>query len=371
MPARKPIAIDLFAGCGGVTTGLRKAGFRVIAAVEIEPLAAQSYKLNHPKVHLATSDIRDIKGAQWMKDLGIKKGQLDLLVGCPPCQGFSTLRTRNGASWNRDPRNNLVEEMLRLVRELQPKAVMMENVPRLREKRVFQDFAGTLKQMGYAVNWEVVNVQHFAVPQRRRRLVLIAGKHLEIPFPKKAKARRSVRDAIGNLGPAGKSGDALHDMPESRSAQVLEKIRAVPKDGGSRTDLPKSMQLGCHKRCNGFKDVYGRMAWDDVAPTITGGCFNPSKGRFLHPTKNRNITMREAALLQTFPARYKFDLSAGKQGVALMIGNALPPELVKRQANVIRRTLAHPRGGRNDTTGNSGKASQRANRAPTRRCQVG
>ena len=290
-----------------------------------------------------------------MRELGIKKGELDLLVGCPPCQGFSTLRTRNGAHWNRDPRNNLVDEMLRLVREMRPRAVMMENVPRLSEKRVFKVFEDSLEKLGYEVNREIVNVQHYGVP--RRRLVLTAGRGFEIPFPPKARVIRTVRGAIRHLKPAGKSGDPLHDLPETRTAQVLKRIQMVPKDGGSRLDLPDKMQLDCHRRCDGFKDIYGRMAWDDVAPTITGGCFNPSKGRFLHPSRNRNITMREAALLQTFPARYKFDLKAGKQGVALMIGNALPPELVRRQGVVIRRTLLSiGKRGPNDKRGNPNKA---------------
>jgi len=366
MPQRKPIAIDLFAGCGGVTQGLKKAGFRVIAAVEIDELAARTYKLNHPNVSLMPGDIREVKSKAWMRELGLAKGELDLLVGCPPCQGFSTLRTRNGAHWNRDARNNLVGEMLRLVRELRPKAVMMENVPRLREKRVFQNFASDLKRLGYNVNWEVVNVQHYGVPQRRRRLVLIGGRDFQIPFPKRARAIRTVKQAIGTLKPAGKSGDALHDLPETRTQEVLDRIRAVPRNGGSRLDLPDEMQLDCHRRCDGFKDIYGRMAWDEVAPTITGGCFNPSKGRFLHPSKNRNITMREAALLQTFPKRYRFDLKAGKQGVALMIGNALPPELVRRQGAVIRRALlAFGKGTPNDKTGNPNKAFGRAERATT------
>ncbi len=340
MERRRPTAIDLFAGCGGVTEGLCRAGFKVIGAVEIDPLAGKTYALNHPETKLSQNDIRDIKGRKWMRELTIKRGELDLLVGCPPCQGFSTLRTRNGATRNRDPRNNLVKEMLRLVNEMRPKAVMMENVPRLGEKKVFREFTTALESMGYRVQWEIVDVQDFGVPQRRRRLVLIAGRRLEVSFPRPARTHRTVRQAIGSLPPAGKSGDPLHDLPEQRSVEVRRKIAKIPKDGGSRRDLPASMQLECHRRCDGFKDIYGRMAWDDVAPTITGGCFNPSKGRFLHPVKNRNITMREAALLQTFPRGYRFDLTAGKQGVALMIGNALPPELVRRQAVEVKRALA-------------------------------
>jgi DNA (cytosine-5)-methyltransferase 1 len=348
-PGKKPTAIDLFAGCGGVTEGLRLAGFRVLAAVEKDEVAVRTYRLNHPTVKVLEPDIRDVRGRKCLQALGLRRGELDLLAGCPPCQGFSTLRTRNGAHWNRDPRNNLVDEMLRLVRELRPKAVIMENVPRLGEKRIFRNFTRTLRALKYEVEWRVVKVQEHGVPQRRRRLVLAAGYKFPVPFPGKARVDRDVRSAIGHLKPAGKSGDWLHDMPETRADKVKRIISQVPKNGGSRLDLPKHMQLKCHRRCDGFKDVYGRMAWNDFAPTITGGCFNPSKGRFLHPSRNRNITMREAALLQTFRRRYKFDPEAGKQEIALMIGNALPPEWVRRQGVVVKRALQRAgNGGRGD-----------------------
>ena len=117
-------------------------------------------------------------------------------------------------------------------------------------------------------------------------------------------------------------------------------IRLIPKDGGSRLDLGRQRQLGCHRRCDGFKDVYGRMAWDDVSPTVTGGCVNPSKGRFLHPTKNRCVTLREAALLQSFPPTYRFSLRRGKFPAAQMIGNALPPEFIRRHAKQVGKHLA-------------------------------
>ena len=124
----------------------------------------------------------------------------------------------------------------------------------------------------------------------------------------------------------------------------MEMIKLVPKNGGSRTDLPVRFHLECHKNFpEGFKDVYGRMSWGKVAPTITGGCVSPSKGRFLHPSQNRSITLREAALLQTFPANYFFSLKNGKQGVALMIGNALPPEFIKQHALAIKRSLSQSR----------------------------
>jgi DNA (cytosine-5)-methyltransferase 1 len=164
-----------------------------------------------------------------------------------------------------------------------------------------------------------------------------------VPFAPKAKMRRTVRQVIGSLPAAGKSGDPLHDFPEKRSDKTLKLIRQIPKNGGSRTALSDDRQLRCHKRCDGFKDVYGRMAWNTLAPTITGGCVNPSKGRFLHPTKNRAITLREAALLQGFPRRYFVSLDEGKYRAAELIGNALPPEFSRRQAAQISTFLIHRR----------------------------
>ena len=137
----------------------------------------------------------------------------------------------------------------------------------------------------------------------------------------------------------GESGDPVHDIPEKRAMRTMQLIRRIPRDGGSRTDLPEEDQLECHKRCEGFKDVYGRMSWEKVSPTITSGCFNPSKGRFLHPEEDRAITMREAALLQGFPQRYKFPTTSNKSAIALMIGNALPPPFISAHARVIRSAL--------------------------------
>jgi DNA (cytosine-5)-methyltransferase 1 len=145
----------------------------------------------------------------------------------------------------------------------------------------------------------------------------------------------TVRDAISFLPVAGQSGDRLHDTSEKRSEKIKRLISMIPKDGGSRTDLGEEYQLECHKRTTGFRDVYGRMAWDKPSPTITGGCNSPSKGRFLHPEEDRGITLREAALLQTFPKDYQFSLASGKQGVAVMIGNALPPKFIEFHAKKL------------------------------------
>lgn len=337
---KKPIAIDLFAGCGGLTLGLQQAGFRVVSAIEIDEMAAATYEANHTGIRVKQSDIRKISGKGLRRELKLRMGQLDLLAGCPPCQGFSTLRTRNGGNRNRDARNTLVYEMLRFAKAFRPKTIMMENVPRLRERKSFKDLCNGLERLGYTVTFDVKDAARYGVPQRRRRLILLAGKGFKVPFAKESARLRTVRGAIGRLGTPGRSRDALHNLPEQvRSARVRRLIKDIPKDGGSRGDLPKRRQLPCHRKRDGFHDVYGRMAWDNVAPTITSGCFNPSKGRYLHPEQDRAITMREAALLQGLPRGYRFDAALGKQAIALMIGNALPPEFIKRQALQIRGAL--------------------------------
>ncbi len=340
----KPTAVDLFCGCGGLTVGLKRAGFRVLGAVDVDPLSVKTYKANHRDVTLWEKDIRELDPQELLDALGLEKGGLDLLAGCPPCQGFSTMRTLNGALLVDDPRNDLLLEFERFVEALLPRAVMMENVPGLADDKRFEAFLRKLKKLGYLGAHRVLNAAEYGVPQRRRRLIYLAGLGMEIPFADKAAKMKTVEEAIGGLPKAGRSGDPVHDMPENRTPKVLEVIRLIPKDGGSRRDLPEKFQLECHKRCNGFKDVYGRMAWKEVAPTITSGCFNPSKGRFLHPEEDRAITMREAALLQGFPRRYKFPTTDNKSAVALMIGNALPPPFIAAHGRSIKRVLRNSAG---------------------------
>jgi DNA (cytosine-5)-methyltransferase 1 len=330
--AKRPTAIDCFAGCGGMSEGLRRAGYDVIGAIEIDKDAAAVYKLNHPGTKVWRRDITRLPATKILRDLGLRKGQLDLLGGCPPCQGFSTLRTYNGKRRIRDKQNDLIFQFQRLVLKLRPKRVMMENVPGLEKDSRLKKFRAKLEKAGYKAEAYIHDVVEFGVPQRRRRLVLLASRTHRVDFAKPSRRVRTVRDAIGHLPKAGKSGDPLHDLPESRSPTVAARIRQVPRNGGSRTALPSRLCLRCHRDSDGFKDVYGRMGWDRPSPTITTGCFNPSKGRFLHPSANRAISMREAALLQTFPNRYRFPASLGKVKIATLIGNALPPEFIRRHA---------------------------------------
>ncbi len=337
---RRASAIDLFCGCGGLTVGLKQAGFGVIGAVEIDPLAAGAYRMNHRRTVVWETDIQELDVANVKRLLDLREGDLDLLAGCPPCEGFSSLRTLNGSRVTGDPRNDLVFEFLRFAKGLRPKAIMIENVPGLAGDWRMNSLRRGLSRMGYICNLGVLDAADYGVPQRRRRLLLLGSRGVAIAFPEPARTRRTVRDAIGSLPRCGTSGDPLHDLRESRSARIVKMIAKIPADGGSRVQIGEKYRLECHRRCDGFSDVYGRMAWDKVAPTITGGCVNPSKGRFLHPSEHRAITLREAALLQTFPIDYRFPLKAGKYAVAALIGNALPPEFIRHHALEVRQHLA-------------------------------
>lgn len=339
MMRKKPVAVDLFCGAGGLSEGLRQAGFDVIGAVEVDVLACRAYRLNHSHAKLWEIDIRRLSGAAMMKALGLHRGDLDLLAACPPCQGFSTMRTKNGTQRNRDSRNDLIFDVLRLVRSMRPKCVMLENVPGLAENRRYVAFCKGLKSQGYHVTSDILNTVDFGVPQKRRRLVVLASRLAEPEFASKAVVFCTVRDFIGSLPPPKRSCDPLHNYSIERSKKIRDLIRRIPRNGGSRKALGQKQQLPCHQRLRGFWDVYGRMAWDKAAPTITGGCINPSKGRFLHPRANRAITLREAALLQTFPKKYRFPLDKGRYQVALLIGNALPPEFIRRHATALKQTV--------------------------------
>src|ERR1700686_819201 len=255
---RKPKAIDLFSGCGGLTLGLKQAGFRVIGAVESSELAVKTYKKNHKDVYVWHNDIRRLTVKAVKEKLKLKPGQLDLLAGCPPCQGFSTIPRLNGRRRPRDKRNDLVFEFMRFVRVLRPKAVMMENVPGLAKNRRIRKVYADLRKLGYRPSGRVLNAADYGVPQRRRRFILIAGSGQAIPFARKARHRRVVRDAFSNLSLRAKRG-AIHNYKERRTDDVRERIRSMPANGGSRLALGKRKQLKCHKNFDGFKDIYGRM----------------------------------------------------------------------------------------------------------------
>lgn len=332
-------AIDLFSGPGGLTTGLKQAGFKVIGAIEFESVACETYRINHPEVTLMQEDIRQVEPSEFMKKLGMQQGELDLLAGCPPCQGFSTIGTRNRRK--DDERNDYVFQMIRFIEAFIPKTIMMENVPGLYKDERMVVVRKRLIELGYSFDMAVLNAVDFGVPQRRSRMIMLCSKLGNLDVYKKPSgiSKVTVRDTLAGLASPDTTDDPIHKVMEQRSERVMKMISLVPHDGGSRKDLPEEYMLECHKRTNGFKDVYGRMAWDRPSPTITGGCSSPSKGRFLHPEEDRTITLREAALLQTFPPDYNFSLRGGKSRVAVMIGDALPPKFIKFHAVKILEHL--------------------------------
>ena len=336
---KKYNSVDIFSGVGGLTTGMHRAGFQTKVAVEIDSNAVTAYKMNHKRTKVIEEDIRNVDISSIKQELNGEP--LHLLAGCPPCQGFSSVRRLNKKRSVRDDRNSLVLEFLRFVKELKPLTIMMENVPGLRNYTLFKKLIKELKEMGYNPKFDVVNVKDYGVPQSRKRLVLVGsllGNDLNIA--EKSKYRSTVKKTIGKLEKPEDSKDPLHKNSSKHTPKVTERIRKTPHDGGSWKDLPEEFHLECHKKENiGFNDIYGRLRWADYSTTITGGCLNPSKGRFLHPEQDRVITPREAALLQSFPKKYKFPLDIPKAALALLIGNALPPRFSYYQSLNIKNHL--------------------------------
>lgn len=332
-------SIDIFSGCGGLTEGMHQADFKTKIAFEIDEIASIAYRLNHPETTVIINDIRRVSIAEIEKLLN--GNTIHLLAGCPPCQGFSSIRRLNRVTPISDERNNLIMEYVRLVKALKPYTIMMENVPGLVKYDLFKKAIAVLQdELKYKVDFKVVNVKDYGVPQSRDRLVLVGSRLGEIKVANPTNVKKTVRQVIGNLDLPEHSTDPIHKIFPVHTPEVQKRIELTPKNGGSRKDLPKEYTLKCHQRENiGFNDVYGRLRWDHYSTTITGGCLNPSKGRFLHPEQNRNISAREAALLQSFPADYKFPVNMAKDKLALMIGNALPPAFSFIQSNNIKQHL--------------------------------
>ncbi len=337
----KLISVDLFSGCGGLTEGLHQADFNTAYAFEIDDIASKAYIMNHPSTEVITDDIRNVSTDQIKQKL--KGKTIHLLAGCPPCQGFSSIRRLNRATPVFDARNDLINEYVRFVEELMPYTFMMENVPGLIHYDLFHQAIARLKAVGYNhIDYKVVNVKDYGVPQSRKRLVMVGSRlgEIKVAAPLSDGKRATVRETIGLLPLPENSEDPLHKVFPSHTERIKEQISITPHNGGSRRDLPAKYTLECHRAANiGFNDVYGRLRWDDYSTTITGGCLNPSKGRFLHPEQNRCISAREAALLQSFPIQYKMPENTPIGKLALLIGNALPPKFSYIQSLNIKAHL--------------------------------
>lgn len=347
------LAVDLFAGGGGLTVGLKRAGFAVVGAVENEDHAYTTYRTNHPEVNALKQDVTSVSGKCLLNFTG--RGSVDLLAGCPPCQGFTSLTRRYGRS---DHRNKLIFQMSRLAKEIRPRAIMMENVPGLTKQGLsaYHDLTRRLRRLGYRLTDDVLEVANYGVPQFRRRLVLVGGLGFNIDLPEPTHSRdgkdglstwRTVKEVIGHmeepvaLQEARKRGDVRQSdwhVVRTLSPKNVKRIQAA-KSGKTWPSIPEELRPKCHQGAyRGFTNVYGRMEWDQPSPTITGGCTTFSKGRFGHPVRDRTISVREAALLQTFPEDYKFD-TPYMEYVCSIVGNALPCDFAEAVSRSCRSAL--------------------------------
>lgn len=342
---RKIPVVDLFCGVGGLTNGfVQEKGFNIIAGIDFDKSCKYAYEINN-KSKFLYEDITVIH-PQKILDL-YPKNKPKVLVGCAPCQAFS--------SYNKNKKNEkwrLLYSFSRIINFITPDVVSMENVPQLLKYdngKVFNDFYSNLISKGYHVSYSVVNAQDYGVPQRRKRLILFASRMGEINIIAKTHKEGTyvtVKDAIGDL-PKIKDGeecktDKLHRARELSSLNK-KRIKATPYGGGWK-DWDKSLMLECHKKESGksFGSVYGRMKWEEVAPTLTTQCTGLGNGRFGHPEQNRAISQREASLLQSFPKDYIFiepNKVISRPSIDRQIGNAVPVLLGKAIARTIKKHL--------------------------------
>lgn len=385
---RRPVCVDLFAGAGGLSEGHEQAGFRPLFASEIMPAYAETYARNHPRVQVCVSDIRKVDPASVRTGLGIRTGELDLVAGGPPCQGFSiNAPTRSDA----DPRNRLFLEYLRFVDEFRPKAVLIENVPGLvsfGKGRTLHAILDALAQLGYGAGVHILGAPYYGVPQTRWRTIILGlrghaipqeawpepvcrapahanfatmfdGKPIvKLPSPEAPAHFTTLREAIGDLPPLangehgnpvkeyasepscdyqarmrlGSTGVTNHEAP--RLSRInLDRIKHIGQ-GGNWTDIPPDLLPEGMKtaRRSDHTKRYGRPEWDGLASTILTKC-DPHWGAFFHPDQDRTFTVREAARIQSFPDRYVFLGSQAEQYAE--VGNAVPPML----AQVVGRSL--------------------------------
>ena len=328
---RKIYAIDLFCGAGGLTHGLARAGIDVRLGVDVDPNCEYPYTANNDADFLLKS-VENLEGREILRYY--KKNGITLLAGCAPCQTFSTYNQKANES---DKRWWLLDHFSRLINELSPDLITMENVPRLVVQNVFDNFLAHLERKRYFVQFQVINCEEYGVPQHRNRLVLLASKFGSITLisPKDFdKTKQTVKDAIGKLplikAGASHSSDPLH-LSSSLSALNMERMK-VSKPNGTWRDWPPELVSDCHKKRSGktYPSVYGRMAWDGSSPTITTEFYGFGNGRFGHPKQNRAISLREGAILQSFPSDYKFVLPGEQvkiKAIGRLIGNAVPVTL--------------------------------------------
>lgn len=336
--ATKFTCIDSFCGAGGLGLGLKQAGYNILLSFDIDQICIDTINANkkyfgHPA---ESADISDMLNGELLKKCNLGRGELFLLAGGPPCQGFSIQRRGSDI----DKRNELVLKYGKLIEELYPMYFVMENVTGIAGKRgktILQQLIEDVEKIGYTVHIKLLDAQDYGVPQRRKRYFIVGerkdlGEHYEYPHP--LDYRRTVREVIGDLPSPPDDGTDHPDISLHRRDRLsplnLKRMKSL-KEGQGRDDLPMELRADCHKIDSsviGFRNVYGRMIWDDVAPTITARFDSFTRGQFGHPVQNRSISLREGALLQCFPMDFVF--TGNKVDIARQIGNAVPPLLAKQ-----------------------------------------
>jgi DNA (cytosine-5)-methyltransferase 1 len=355
VPGTPPLCVDLFAGAGGFSLGAIKAGFEVRAAIEHSRHAAATYRKqiqngNGRRIAVFEQNILELDPYDVMNEAGLIEGQCDLLLGGPPCQGFSSHRL--GDTGVDDPRNALVLRYFAFVRAIRPKLFLLENVPGMLQPKhadYLQTFLGSAREQGYKVfDPVVVNAQDYGVPQSRKRVFILGydpsrlefslawpprpthGDPAKIQSPSNLLAWRTAADAFVSA-----PVDDPNDVHMSHSAELIETFRSTPPNGGSRHQ--SNRVLACHLQHDGHRDVYGRIDPSKPSPTMTTACINPSKGRFVHPTEHHGITARQAARLQTFPEHFVFE--GGLMAAGVQIGNAVPVQLARSLCEQLRKQV--------------------------------
>ncbi len=331
----KLAAIDLFCGIGGLTNGLIQAGIPVVAGIDFEGACRFAYETNN-HVEFIQRDITTVKPNE-ICDLYPKDTTIRILAGCAPCQPFSRYSQRYRKDGYKDEKWKLLYSFGDLVKTVLPEVVAMENVPELAATPVFEDFVKGLQELGYYTEDKVVYCPDYGIPQSRKRLILLASllSPISLVVPTHSpEAYVTVRDAIGSLPPIKAGETDAHDpmhYASSLSEKNLRRIRQS-KPGGTWRDWDADLQLSCHKKSTGrsYPSVYGRMSWDEPSPTITSQFFGYGNGRFGHPEQDRAISLREGAILQSFPKDYQFidpENPSTTRQIGLQIGNAVPVEL--------------------------------------------
>lgn len=359
--------IDLFAGCGGISIGFIKAGYVVKKAVEFDVNIANTYKRNHPEVDVIVNDIRNIDQS------GVfKAGEADVIIGGPPCQGFSMAGARIRTGFINDPRNYLFKHYFNVVKTVKPKAFVMENVKgimTMQDGKIFKEILRIfsdekiIEGKPYKINYRVVKAAEFGVPQKRERMIIIGTQLSDFDFEEIWEQTKqdiireyphyfdavTVEEAIGNLGATTADGNIKNPIPITEYQKYLssdsENLSNHTKTNHSRLAVERMSRVANGENFTALKETinsvhsgaYGRLCWDEQAPTITTRFDTPAGGRFIHPIEDRTLSPREAARIQSFPDDFVF--YGNKTSICKQIGNAVPPKVAYFLARLINKII--------------------------------